>query len=855
MAALALALPGVPIPQIGRRAKRIAALKKIRDNTNNIVIPDDEIAWNAATHWPTLTRALTAEDPRAPTPKGFKGVLYDPQATMLHAMLEFEKRPMLRMHGPVLASDGSAAILMQADRGLIREQFSFGKTVLAMALICASRRPRPLPKMANIIMIPDKSGINRAVVTTDTTQASSACVVSTSGPCKGYVPELVCRFSRILDATVVCAASAVITQWADNVKQFTSLRYFIVENVKTLREFEVLYRANKLAAYSIILVKVGRVTANFTIEGETKKSEHQTQRSLLGALASVLEGVTVARLIVDDFDSIKLGGDDCFIPALFTWMVSATRRTTTARAHSKEGKGVGEFLKNNANAFPILGTALDDITYGALSLKCDPQYVAQHINTTTMKFRRVVVKGGQAAAILRNLGVADDIVEMINGDAVSTAAETLGINAKSVGDIISRILHDRKGKYRAAIQILKLINYACEALAGKDGEEEDKEAISSLRTAIKSGSEPAVDDALSEMGGSSSAVKASLKSLEEWAVEQRDTFGKTLARMRDNIREKQCQCCMIPFGGEDDAGDDGVVEDAQDAFILNCCQIIVCETCIIVKSGVIDANGTEKRRFIERCPNCAHFIDAEKDLIRVGKELSLDEALTDDVILQDAPKPSTEECPLPEEKVADDPSDSKGDKQLTREEMLDALDNPRLKALIQIVQGDAAVDCITDEETPPTVQGLLRGVRTVAWPAALPRKFIIFAGHAESTRVIADAFDKMGVGNVVLRGRRQDKDDIRERFRTDSSVSAMLVTAREQCSGMHLPWVSDVVFYCHISDSEVKAQAAARIQRLGREYSACVHRAAERGRVRRHEAVELTDNGRVQDAPRLGNRA
>ena len=794
-------------PQIGRRTKRMALLRRIRENTNNVFVPTDEVPWILANHWLTTTRALTADDPRTPNPPGFKGELYPPQATMLQAMLDMERRPFLTLNATGI-SEESRTPIMVANRGLIREHFSFGKTVLAMALVCKSRRPRPMPEKVNMAMIPVKSGVNAAFVTNDSTMVTKGCVVSVDKAETEFMPELTCRYSRVLDVTMVVAASAVISQWAENAERFTSLKYFIIENVKSLREFQELYESGRLMAYSMVLVKAGRVTARFTVEGEPAPRPRQTQRSLIGAIGMILEGVSLARLIIDDFDSIKLGSDDCFLPALFTWVISATRRTTTVRASTEEGGTISEMLRNNTSSFPVLGAALDDITYGALSLKCDPLYVAAHINTTTMEFRRIFVKGGQAAAILRDLGVADDVVEMINGDAIGTAAETLGINAKSVGDIISRILQDRKDKYRVAVHIQHLIGYAKEQLSKKDGKEQDGKAISALRAAIKSGSEAAVDDALWDVAGPSYEVTAALKSLGEWAEEQRATFGKTLERMRGNIREKQCQCCMIPFGGEGAACEDG---DAQNAFIMNCCQIIVCETCILVKIN------DKKQQFIERCPNCASYVNPSKDLIRVGKEIALDDALTDEVLIEDdAPLPSVEDRLLPDEAPAQEQAAD------TAADTVDAIDNPRLKALIQLVT-EQTIECIKDEIVPPYIKGLLKGVKTVPWPADRPKKYVVFTTYPESTKNVAEAMTRLGIGFLVLRGRRQDKDEAREIVRTDPSINVLLITAKEQCSGMHIPWASHIVLYHPISDSATESQAAARIQRLGREFSAeCV---------------------------------
>ena len=126
-----------------------------------------------------------------------------------------------------------------------------------------------------------------------------------------------------------------------------------------------------------------------------------------------------------------------------------------------------------------------------------------------------------------------------------------------------------------------------------------------------------------------------------------------------------------------------------------------------------------------------------------------------------------------------------------------------------------------DVECPDVagIPGLLRGVETVPWPVDVPKKYVVYAGHAESTRLIADTLAKLGVPFAQIRGRREDKDAAREIFRDDPAVNVLLVTVREQCGGMHLPFASTLIFYACICDREVKAQAIARIHRIGREYS------------------------------------
>ncbi len=779
----------------GRRRHRRGVRDDAFDREAEGVTPTDGLAWCAATHSIYTSRLLTIDDPRGPNPPGFKGELYAPQATLLHAMVELEKRPLLRLDDGKCPAEWGA--LLQSKYGRVSERFSFGKTVLALALVCAQRVPARLPELAPLMTYPLTGGSARS--------ANRACIVAAANGGgnydslgTGFLPELTVRYPRYLPLTVVAAAANVISQWEDNARRFTDLRYFIVENVRSLREFEEMYRRGQLVDYDLLFVKAGRVTTSFVVAGEPKHEGKSKNRSLFEALARVLEGVPVARLIIDDFDTLKLGSDDCFVPALFTWLISATRRQTTAKAVLRTGAAtVEEFLRANlATSFPVLGAALDDILNKTFSLHCAPAYVDAHISSTALGFRRIFVAGGQAAAILRDLEVPEEVVEMVNADAVGTAAQTLGMTAHSIADVIHRVVGGHLDKLRHAIRALSRVDRARAELSLRGPAEKDRERIKELRAALKDGSDEEAAAALRAVSGGGKDVNASLASLEEWATEQKEKHGKALARMRDNIREGHCQCCMIPF----EKGD-----DAEAAYVLaGCCQIIVCEPCITKKEGA-------KKVFIKRCPNCARDIKLETGLVRVGAELDLEAALKDETVIgAEAEEPEPNAAPDP---AAAGPAPGDGK---PAPDPVDAIDNPKLKALLQLVQG-RPIDCLRDTPTAPYVEGLLHGRRNIPWPAEKQKKFLVFTMHAESTHLIAATLARLQIPYCVLRGTRTQKDEAVRLLREE--VNIMLVTAPKDCGGLNLPFLSHVVFYHRILDRNVEAQVAARGQRLGREHN------------------------------------
>ena len=788
------------------------------------LVPTDGLAWAEAPHPLWAARLLTTDDPRATTPVGFKGRLFVPQESLLAAMRALEQCPRVLVEDPRCAASWGG--LIQTRIGRVSEKFSFGKTVLSLALVCSQPVPARLPDQQPLVTYPLVGAGARSKNRANVVAVRGAGSYDPVG--RGFLPEVTVRYSRFLRLTVVAAASNVISQWENETRRFTSLRFFIIENVRSLREFEGQYHDGRAADLDLLFVKAGRVTTSFVVKGEPPHPGKSKNRSLFEALARILEGVPVARLIIDDYDTLKLGSDDCFFPALFTWLISATRRQTTARAVLRVGhRSLEEFFRANLmTSFPILGAALDDVVNQVFSLHCAPGFVDDHINSTRIDFRRIYVRGGRAADILRDLDVPEEVIEMVNADAVGTAAQALGIVAQSIADVIHRVVGDHLDKLRHALRTLARVAHARKALTAKDGCEKDRDIIKKLREALKDGSDTEAAAALAAVAGPSHEVTTSIRALESWAEEQRDSHGKTLNRMRDNIREGHCQCCALPF----EKGD-----DAEPAYILaGCCQIIVCEPCIIRKEGALKV-------FIKRCPNCLHDITVKTSLVRVGAELDLEAALKDEAFLKDEavidmgdPEAGSaaDEVPAaadaePADADAAD-ADAAADADLLDADLLDALNNPKLKALMQFIhaesrKGKAAqaaqaaqvIDCLLDVRTPPYVEGLLDGRRDVPWPLGRRRKFLIFTMHIESTYLIARACEAFAIRFCILRGTRAQKDETVRALREETDV--MLVTSAKDCGGLNLPLLSHVVFYHRILDRNVEAQVAARGQRLGRE--------------------------------------
>jgi SNF2 family DNA or RNA helicase len=699
-------------------------------------------------------RYLTEKDPRASEPSGFVGHLRPPQATLLHALIDLETEPRIKL------KDG---LQICTNVALISEKFSFGKTVVIIALVCASPQPRAIPASINLPFISGRYDTNYAVI-----KKSENIKYHTWRPVvlsieNKFYPELTCHWDRLIPSTLVVVASSIITQWENAVAQFAPhLRKFTISDMKTLAKFYTELMSGK--NYDIVIAKIGNVSNTFQVPGEPPTIKKSKTRSIITVLRYITDGAVWARCVWDDYDSINLTTTTPIIPSLFTWLISATERKSTIHVGLKTGVDCYNFIQKNIWSMPILGFAYDDLLKTSLSFCCQSEYVNKYLTTTTAKYRKIVLKGGMGASILKNLGVKANIVEMIQGGAIGTAAEALGMKCCSIQEIVVRILQKQLTKYYHTFTVLDRINNARQQISYTINN--DNETNKKNRKILKNGT----DEEVSNIIITRSSIEM-LDSLEEWAINDQKKRSVAFDRLRTNISEQLCQVCMVPIS---EVNFDG-------SYIANCCQLIICTYCVVGSN----------HSFIDKCPNCLRLLKAG-DLIYVGKEIKLAEV--------------TIPSKLPEN-ISND---------------YFAANKPKLRALMQIIK-QKPIECIKDEPDKE-IDGLLQGDVEKPWPTHIPYKFLIFTLHPETTEYIHEALNSFDITHVILSGTHKQKDKIVASFKKE--INVMIVTASRNCSGLHIPEASHVIFY-HTMDYNIEQQIAGRAQRIGREYSLEIIRLTE----------------------------
>jgi len=732
--------------------------------------------WIELEHDILYPKLLTEEYLREPTPEGFKGTLFAPQQTMLHAMLNIERRQSIKIGDKLLTF----------NKALISAQFSFGKTVLMLSLVCKSPIPKVFPMELNHPLMRNAPRVKNSINHTQkcetkvleySTNSRSQIKLKNSYDFRskgfGVFPSMQVKYRRSLKYTLVIAASSVLSEWINNIQKFTDYGWFIVDNVFSLKKFYNDFHSNKLGEIQFVLVKVGKVTNNFRIPGESPYNPKYMpkQRPMVEALGLVTEGCIWARVIVDDFDTINLTCMDMYIPAHFTWLISATRKQRTVSINSISTSNIESFLQNHLTNLPYISSVLDNVLYGPLNLRCEQKFVNKFINGTRLSTRKIVVPGGQMIRHLHNLGVPDDIVEMLSSGAHQTAASRLGIEAESITDVVKAVLKDRLKKFRIYSRMItqfKDLNPSRDVGTKYD---ENKWAIS-----LWKGTKECKPISHLEF------TSKTLTHVINMAISKRNKIDQSLKRMRDNIAEEGCQSCTVPFEGG--------------CYIINCCQVLICEDCIY------ENRSCTIKSFIKTCPNCAVKVDPKNSLIYLSKDFDLED------LLEDSENILNSSIMLEEGNIS-------GDDNKLPISQFDQVGDLRIRALLQLMRGET-VNCISNEEYDINVSQLINGKNDIPLADDAPKKWLIFGVYSETSRKISEELTRFGFNNLVLHGSRISKTRIKNQFKDDPNIIAMIVTASEDCAGMHLPFVTHQVLTHKIMNISIRNQAIARAHRIGR---------------------------------------
>jgi SNF2 family DNA or RNA helicase len=673
---------------------------------------------------------------------GLKTTLFPHQKPVVQAMIDAENcrnnKMMLNMgyHGTKLVAVSNSA-------GVLSEPVGSGKTVDVLALVLSQKYPKALQDIG-ILNLHDDLGSKRPTL----------------------VSVVRKKFKNILQPTIVFAGVSVVDQWVNAVKTFTNLRYFAVYQVRDLQLLIDMMISKKINNYDIVIVKNGTVTrpvkfpASITMEWKNRR-----QTPYIYNIISNVRNYCWARVVIDDFDTIKLPHNAGLINALFTWYISSTQKTISTRPNKNvQFRRTSDMLMHSN--FSCGNIMANDILFKALNIRNNPKFIERTNNLPAPRFYAYVFENPNDR-YMGLMGVMGDnqatqIMEMLNGDAFETAAEAAGVKSTSVADIFQKILGAQFASYEFSVKVVAFVDANEDAdMRAPYSSNPDQEDTYTKKNLLE----------FREPRYNYPGLRGLLTNTREEYVGIKEKSGMAIQRVKDNISEGSCPICYSEF-------------NEGDTVILKCCGVVVCSGCCF------DAIFPGKR-MAGQCSNCRQKLSM-LDIIYMNSEFNL-ESITKDR-MDDFSKPN-----------------EAGSK---------AYKKPRAKidAILDIIRGIAPEE---QKEVDVRVHNLMKGLG--ALPDGAAQKVLIFASFDETLKQIEKDLTENEIKFMRLGGSHSEITKTADEFNSAQGSQVMIINSTKHCSGLNLQTATDLIFAHKIIDKDIQSQVAGRIQRMGRTTQARIH--------------------------------
>lgn len=672
---------------------------------------------------------------------GLKTSLFPHQKTVVKAMLDLE------INREFTVGDYT----IKTTAGILSEAVGSGKTLDMLSVILTQKLPKVVMDISTIDMF-DTSRIHNI----------------TNGL---YVNAVRKKFLNILTPTIVFTGVSVVDQWVQAVKSFTSLKYFVVLNVKDLQLLINKMSDKSINQYDIIIVKNGKVTRPIQFPKYITTEFKNVNRSVLHIYNVIgnMRNFCWARVVVDDFDTIQLPSDASIINGLFTWYISSTRKLMNTKIiTNSQFTTTSDMLMYNNNSW---GDIMNNhILFYHLNIRNDEQFVQSTNKISSPKFYAYVFENlnDKYMGFLGLMGNAEaiEVMEMLNGDAIGTAAERIGIQTNSVADIFQSMLGKQFKLYEKSVDVLGFIASV--------------EPMQGLRTPMSENPDEQDTYNKSDLFQHRSIeynypnLKGLLDSTKEEYIQHKQTSSISIERVKSNIKEGECPICVADLN-----------DDEEGMVILKCCGVILCGMCCF---------GTvfPKNSATGQCSNCRASLTFQ-NLIYLNSNFDLDK-ITEENLSEDVEEIKTEEVVVKEK--------------------------PRTKmtAILEIING---VKPQESKRVDVNISNLMKG--TSKLETASYNKVLIFANFDETIQNIKTLLDENNIHYWKLGGTHKEITNTVEQFTSCQNTCVMIINSMKHCSGLNLQTATDLIFAHKIIDKNVETQVIGRGQRLGRINQLRVH--------------------------------
>jgi len=662
-----------------------------------------------------------------------------------------------------------------------------GKTYVVQGLIRLFPTPRAIPSHVYIPLVRDF---------THQRLATRLHVYPKNLPA---LNEVQIRYTNFLKPTVILVGSGVLDHWINVAKQF-NLKYFAIGDVRDLRKFYDVFRSGHADLYDEIIVPNGTVTTSFTLASEAPDSVPPNSiRPIIEVLKLMTENYCWSRAVYDDFETIRIPPTATTFPALFTVYVSATLNDENtgkapvwdprASTRAQSPKDLVEYVRETGR-YLIKDVPSDELLHSLFTIRCDDQYVDDCVKMP-MAFRKIYVythSGKVFMQMLGSIGMADakEVLEMISGDAIGTAASRLGIQTNSVAEIARKVLNDNFDRYRELADILANVRMCYGTINDlpeyPEGGDYSAAVIERYVAEIMHRRRPPVQYY-------SASLLARLDVAYRETEEETKKLSAAVRRVQDNFRDGECAVCLGQLIG-------------VTVFISTCCNVVLCGKCISKACRLRVA--LDEKKINGMCPKCRVAIDLSTNMIALDANFNASSLLDADPLAIEEPTMKS---------AKEDPKLPAGDLGL-----FDDVSNVKVRALLNIIHG-IPIRCLHEEEL--MMPNLMYGHSSRPVPPDEPRRMLVFANYDETLDRVKTELRARNISCDTLGGTYSQMTQTISKFQESGLV--LLVNSKHYCAGINLQFCTDVVFMHRIQNEHCEQQVCGRAQRIGRKYNLTVH--------------------------------
>ena len=637
----------------------------------------------------------------------------------------------------------------------------------------------------------------------------------------GFTYEVRKNYRKTYKQTLVFVGKSVLSQWVERFQKYTDFKVFVINDIFNLRDYyDLMFNKNnakKINKYDIILIKNGTIAGKFDVP-ELKNSYLQKIKSkaILNIFGELFKDCCFERVVLDDFDTLSIPTNATVIPAGFTWFISATKKIPPGKRNIIDYYNTEDILRSYRPTYVNIWNNKELFTF--FNIGCDNTFIDKSTNASMIEYYvyRFNNPNDNFIGLIGNMGANNaPIAEMLNGDAIATAAHAVGLKSNSVADIFEKILDKSWNIYKKNVEIEQYIPKAKKIIndlpiLSDENNSISQTNISNLRKNIKKPGP--LKSIKSFVKHQQMSVLDLIQDIESTNKQEKDENGKSIQRVKDNLKQGEC-----PITCE-------LLSECSAIVVMRCCGTA------ISKEGAEMAFSKSN----STCMKCRSIVSMDS-LILIDRDIeTINKILNEDIIdsvddenidsdnLEDTAEVNIEKNKI-EDKYIDEIDFELDEPEIDNNETLN-----KFNCIIKIIQGQISdIEHVQEHRRDILIPNLLEGSYDAGTALPHEKKVIIYTNYNETMTNLEQRLSRKNISYAKLHGSVNQIKEIHRRYWLDNedpdAFNVLLINGPKYCAGLDLQNTTDLIFSHKVIDPNVETQIAGRGARYGRKKNLNIH--------------------------------